>query len=246
LPLPRNLSLANRLISALPARERGLLMAHSDLIELKLDATLDGSEHAYFPVEGFVGLLLPMLAAPDVEVALIGHEGMLHTALAWGLASPGLRPVVQAAGRAIRIPRQAFEQRQAEDARLREVLHRYEQVRQTQLAQQVACVIRHSVEQRLARWLLMARDRAHSSELFLTHELLATMLGVRRESVTQAARGFQNRGLISYSRGYVMLLDNAGLEAAACACHAADLSAYMRLLPHETHAVAAPPASHMP
>ena len=108
----------------------------------------------------------------------------------------------------------------------REVLHRYIALRMDQLALNMACASCHSVEQRLARWLLMARDRAHSNELVLTHEVLALMLGVRRESVTQAASSLQKHGLISYSRGDLMLLDQPGLEAVACSCYRTDLEIY--------------------
>ena len=234
LSLQKDLSLANRLVAALPAAERGQLLEHSELVELKLHSVLlaagEVAEHAYFPVDSFVSLVLQAEGAPNIEVALVGNEGMFNTSTVLGVETSSLSSLVQGAGRAFKIHRRALQLRRAEDKCLRDILHRYVDVRAQQLAQKAACMNYHSVEQRLARSLLMTRDRAHSGELFLTHESLALMLGVRRESVSQAASSFQREGLISYSRGYVMLLDETGLEAAACKCYQADLMVYDRTL----------------
>jgi len=234
--LQKDLSLANRLISALPAYERAMFIEHSELVELKPQTVLteagQAPEHAYFPVEGFVSILLPMEQphTPGLGIALVGSEGMCHTSLTLGVALSSFTSLVQGAGRAFRIHRNALRLRRAEDASLRTVLHRYVDVFASHMAQQAACLHYHSVPQRLARWLLMTRDRADSRELFLTHEALGLMVGVRRESVSQAAGVFQKNGLISYSRGYLMLLDEARLEAQACPCYRADLLAYERTL----------------
>ena len=232
--LQKDLSLANRLISALPAQERSLFLEHSELVEVKHHAVLikagQVSDHAYFPVDSFVSVVLPVDDAPDIAVGLVGNEGMFNISLVLGVATASLTGLVQGAGRSFRIHRSALQHLLVEGTVLRDVLNRYVDVCECQLAQQAACMNYHTVEQRLARWLLMTRDRAHSSELFLTHEVLALMLGVRRESVSQAANAFQKFGLISYSRGYVMLLDESGLATAACKCYQADLMVYERTL----------------
>lgn len=234
--LQKDLSLANRLISALPAYERAMFIEHSELVELKPQTVLTEAgqlpEHAYFPVEGFVSIILPVeqAHAPGLGIALVGNEGMCHTSLTLGVEISSFTSLVQGAGRAFKIHRNALRLRRAEDACLRTVLHRYVDVFASLMAQQAACLHYHTVPQRLARWLLMTRDRGHSRELFLTHETLGLMVGVRRESVSQAAGMFQHNGLISYSRGYLMLLDEARLEAQACPCYRADLMAYDRKL----------------
>jgi CRP-like cAMP-binding protein len=234
LVIQKDLSLANRLISALPTQERGVFLEHCELIELKLLKVVQHAgaplEHAYFPMDSFVSVVLPILDAPDVQVALVGNEGMVGTSLVLGLNTSALTCKIQRGGRAFCIHRTALQHLLNEDPYLRDILLRYVSVRQTHLAQQAACLNYHSVEQRLARWLLMARDRAQSSEVFLTHQVLAGMLGVRRESVTRIAGLFETRGLISYSPGYVMLLDEDGLLRLACSCYQSDLLAYERAL----------------
>ncbi|MGY8905294.1 MAG: Crp/Fnr family transcriptional regulator [Burkholderiales bacterium] len=236
MPLSKNLSLANRLIAQLPTQERSILLAYSELVELKLNTVLIAAghepEHAYFPMDGFVSVILPVDGSPDLEIDLVGNEGMFNPSQALGATISSFTCLVQGTGRAFRIQCSAFQQRLGQSPELRNVLNRYADVRASHLAQQVACIHYHSVEQRLARWLLMTRDRTHSSELFLTHEVLALMLGVRRESVTQAASAFQKAGLISYSRGYVMLLDESALLRTACNCYRVDLRMYERTLAH--------------
>lgn len=228
--LVSNLSLANRLLAALPPQERNLCLAQCELVELKPQTVVlaagEPMSHAWFPVEGFVSLVLPIEGEQAMEIGLIGNEGMFNAALALGASPSAFTCRALGAGRAFRIGEADLQQLMAQHAALRQVLHGYVDVRHRQLAQQAACLKHHSVEQRLARWLLMTRDRAHASELFLTHETLALMLGARRESVTQAARRFQLRGHISYSRGYMMLLDEEALKEAACPCYRCDLATY--------------------
>lgn len=232
--LQKDLTLANRLIAALPAHERGLFVEHCELVELKpykaQIAAGPSHDHAYFPVDSIVSVLLLAADAPSVQVALVGNEGMFNTSLALGVSTSAFTSRVQREGRAFCIHRNSLQHRINEDTCLRDILNRYVDVRQSQLAQQIACIHHHAVKQRLARCLLMNRDRAQSSELFITHEALALMLGVRRESVTRAACFFENRGLISYSPGYVMLLDEAGLQRVSCNCYQADRLAYERTL----------------
>jgi CRP-like cAMP-binding protein len=230
LVIRKDLSLANRLISALPTQERGVFLEHCELVELKLHKVVLQAggplDYAHFPLDSFVSVVLPILDAPDVQVALVGNEGMVGTSLVLGVTTSSLTCKIERGGRAFCIHRTALQHLLNEDAYLRDILYRYVHVRQSHLAQQAACLNYHSVEQRLARWLLMARDRAQSSEVFLTHQVLAVMLGVRRESVTRIAGLFEKRGLISYSPGYVMLLDEAGLLRLACSCYQSDLLSY--------------------
>ncbi len=230
--MQKNLSLANQLIATLPSRERALLLAHSELVELDLHAMVcvagEISKHVWFPVEGFVSIIFPVPSAADMAIAQVGPEGMFHTSAVLDVEDSAFHARVQAAGRAFRIPRKALQQQLQNSSFIRAVLNRYADARLSQLAQQSVCINHHSVAQRLACALLMARDRLSSNELFLTHEVFSLMLGVRRESVTQAASAFQRRGLISYSRGYVMLHDEAALQSTACGCYQADLQTYER------------------
>jgi len=231
----KNLSLANQLIATLPSQERGFFLAKTELVELELHAMVcvagEISRHVWFPVEGFVSIILPVPAAADMAVAQVGPEGMFHTSAVFDVEHSAFHGRVQAAGLAFRMTRTCLQQHLQQSPCLREVLNRYADARLSQLAQQTVCINHHSVEQRLARALLMTRDRLCSSEIFLTHEVFSLMLGVRRESVTQAASTFQRRGVISYSRGYVMLLDEAALQRMACGCYEADLQTYARAFP---------------
>lgn len=228
--LPKNLSFANRLIAALPAADRTEFLRQGELLELPLYAQLASAGElavgAWFPVEGFVSAMVPVAGPEGLAIAQVGHEGMLPAALALGLPQAGFDYRVQMAGRAFVWRREVFAQCWQDSPRLREVLGRYVHLRLQQASRQSICAHHHSVSQRLVRALLVARDRMHSTELFLTHEVLARMLGVRRESVTQAASALQWRGLISYSRGYLMLLDEAALAALACPCYEVELRAY--------------------
>lgn len=236
--IQKDLSLANRLIAALPTQRRSVFLEHCELVELKLHKTVLQAgaplDHAYFPMDSFVSVVFPVLDAPDVQVALIGNEGMVGASLVLGTNISAFTCKIERGGRAFCIHRTALQYLLNEDASLRDILNRYLGVRQSHLAQQAACLNYHSVEQRLARWLLMARDRAQSSEVFLTHQVLAVMLGVRRESVTRIAGLFETRGLISYSPGYVMLLDEGGLLRLACSCYQSDLLSYERALGDKT------------
>ncbi|MBC7610109.1 MAG: Crp/Fnr family transcriptional regulator [Polaromonas sp.] len=230
----KDVSLKNLLVASLPPAARALLLEHSELVELALHAVLtspgEPAKYAYSPIDSFVSVILPIHGAADMELALVGNEGMFNTSTALGVADSCFVTRVQGAGRALKIRRDALRMRRAEDADLRHILFRYIDVRTCQLAQKAACMTYHTVEQRLARSLLMVRDRAHSTELFLTHESLALMLGVRRESVSQAANTFQKRGLINYGRGYVILLEELDLKHSACSCYQSDLDIYARTL----------------
>ena len=242
--IQKDLSLKNRLIAGLAPHSRSALLEHSELVELNLHAQLlvAGSmgEHAYFPIDSFASLTLKVDGQRDLEIALVGHEGMFNTTMVFGDPTSTLTSVVQGAGRALRIHRNALRLRRAEDAGLRQVLLAYAGVIMRQTAQRTACMRYHSVPQRLARSLLMVRDRAYSSELFLTHESLALMVGARRETVSHEASSFQQGGIISYTRGYMVLLDEAALALVSCPCYQTDLQSYSQLQYHPD--AVAPPA----
>ncbi len=235
-PVQKDISLKNSLIAALPPQSRSALLEHSELIELNLHAKLMlagcTGQHAYFPLDSFVSLHLTVQGESDLEMALVGNEGMFNTALVLGDLVSDLTSTVQGAGRALRIHRNALRLRRAEDGYLRQVLLGYTHVVLRQTGQRAACLHYHSVPQRLARSLLMASDRAHSSELFLTHESLSLMVGARRETVSHAATRLQHAGVISYTRGYLWLLDKTELARAACPCYEADLQTYRQLRRH--------------
>jgi CRP-like cAMP-binding protein len=184
--------------------------------------------HVYFPSDSFISLVMP-IGATSLEVALVGSEGMLGLPIALGVGLYQLRAVVQGAGAAMRMTVPRFRQELVRGAPLRRALNRYALVRMSQLAQGAACNRFHLVESRLARWLLMSSDRARSPKFPITHQLLAFMLGVRRVGITRAASALQSRGLISYVRGKLTILDRAGLERASCRCYQDDLDAYAKM-----------------
>lgn len=230
MPPPKYLAQANQLIAILPDESRGIFLEHCKLVRLQRQDVLTQSgqfaEYAYFPLDCYIAVVLSMPGLNDVQVDLIGNEGMVNVSLVLGARPASLTNVVQGAGRAFRIRHGELHKLLDSDPNLRGVLNFYIILRMDQLARNMACASSHTVVQRLARWLLMVKDRAHSNELLLTHEVLALMLGVRRESVTQAASELQKHELISYSRGDITLLNEPGLQAAACGCYEADLVIY--------------------
>lgn len=226
--------IGNRLLAALPAKDRTHLVAGCEAATLALSEVLlepgERIRHVHFPVSGFVSLLSPVDDSTRLEVGLVGDEGMLGTPLALGVATSPLQALVQGAGHSLRMDAASFRRELSGSAPLRHVLDRYLFVRMTQLAQAAGCTRFHLVEARLARLLLMTQDRAHRDDFRITHEFLAVMLGVRRAGVTNAASSLQRSKLIRYSRGNIAVLDRAGLEAVSCACYRSDRETYRHAL----------------
>lgn len=188
------------------------------------------TQYVYFPTVGFISLVTATKGRPTLEVGMVGREGMLGTQLVLGVESAPLHAVVQGAGTAWRVDASGFSRELARSSALQGRLNRYVYVTMMQLASAASCLRFHQIGQRLARWLLMTQDRAHSDSFHITHEFLAYMLGVRRVGITTAASVLQREGLIKYRRGEVQVLNRRGLKALACSCYAADREAYVKVL----------------
>ena len=224
----------NHLLDGLPPKDRQRFLAGCESVELALGETLakPGKPigHLYFPTESYVSLVTEMGGGRGLEVALIGNEGMLGVPLVLGIGVSPFLAVVQGAGPAWRMSATRFRSALGNGGALRRGLHGYVFVRMSQLGQTAGCIRFHHVEQRLARWLSMTADRAHSETFHMTHALLAYILGVRREGITTAATSLQNQKLIAYSRGDITILNRKGLKGASCGCYEADLVTYHRIL----------------
>ncbi len=225
----------NQLIERLPRKERASLLGVCETVQLTLGEVLcepgKPTRHVWFPVGSFISMVAPIDGKPALEVGMVGSEGMLGAHLALGVATVPLHALVQGAGNAWRTTAAAFRVELARSPALQRVIHRYVYVLMAQLTGSAACLRFHEIGPRLARWLLMSQDRAHTERFHVTHEFLAYMLGVRRVGVTAAASALQRSGLIEYHRGEMHVLDRAGLEAAACDCYASDSRAYADQFP---------------
>lgn len=223
---------ANRLVSALPGVDRRHFLAGCESVELEYSNVLieprDRIRHVYFPTGSFLSLTLPVDGHSDLEVGLVGDEGMVGIPLILDARVLGLCALVQGPGSALRMPTKLFLRELELSPPLLLHLKRYLSVLMDQLAQSIACHRFHVLESRLARWLLMTRDRAHSDTFVVTQQSLSFMLGVRRVGVTNAAGALQKRQLITYSRGQLTILDREGLLAASCACYELDRATYKR------------------
>ncbi|MDD5462137.1 MAG: Crp/Fnr family transcriptional regulator [Methylococcales bacterium] len=227
----------NRLLTALPHKDREQLLTHCEAVKLDSAQVLYRSgeliRYVYFPTGCLISLMRPVNDSAGLEVKLIGNEGVLGFTLMLGVDVTPFHALVHGSGPALRMTAPAFLDELEHSPALQQELKRYLYVTMTQLAQNAACTRYHVVEARLARWLLMTQDRAHSDHFHVTHELMAHMLGVRRVGITKAANSLLKQKFISYRRGDITILDRAGLETAACECYRADKDIYERILGEE-------------
>ncbi len=236
LPMPELYSpRQNHLLAALPVEECQRLYPHLERVAMPLGKVLYESgnrlQHVYFPTNSIVSLLYIMNNGASAEIAVVGKEGLIGVALFMGGETMPNRAVVQSAGNAYRLPAKHLKQEFHRSGLLQQMLLRYTQALLTQMAQTAVCNRHHSVDQQLCRWLLLSLDRLSSHDLTMTQELIANMLGVRREGVTEAAGNLQKAGLIHYSRGRIRVVDRPGLEARVCECYQVVKREFDRLLP---------------
>jgi CRP-like cAMP-binding protein len=225
----------NRLLASLPRDELGRWLPQLEPVEMPLGQVLYESgrtqSHVYFPTTAIVSLIFVMQDGASAEIAVVGNDGVVGIALFMGGESTPSRALVQSAGQGLRLPASAVKHEFEHSVAAMHLLLRYTQALITQMAQTAVCNRHHSVDQQLCRWLLLSLDRLQGSELVMTQELIANMLGVRREGVTEAALKLQQTGLIRYSRGRITVLDRPGLERRCCECYAVVKKEYDRLLP---------------
>ena len=225
----------NLLLAALPATVYEHLLPQLELVEMDLGHSLYESggrlDYVYFPVAGIVSLLYVTAGGNSAELAVVGCEGMIGVSLFMGGETTPNRAVVQSACRAYQLPASRLKAGFAEGGALQVILLKYTQALITQISQTAVCNLHHSVDQQLCRWLLLSLDRLPRNELHMTQELIANMLGVRRQGVTEAAGKLEKAGLIRYSRGLITVLDRPGLERRVCECYTVVKREIERLLP---------------
>jgi CRP-like cAMP-binding protein len=225
----------NHLLAALSDAERERIIPNLQLVPMPLGKVLyesgDTLRHVYFPVDSIVSLLYVMEDGSSAEISVVGYEGLVGIALFMGGETTPSRAIVQSAGHAYRLIGQRLKDEFYRSGEMQLLLLRYTQALITQMAQTAVCNRHHSVDQQLCRWLLLSLDRLSSNRLTMTQELIANMLGVRREGVTEAAGKLQKAGVISYSRGEITVLDRPKLEEMCCECYAVVKRESDRLLP---------------
>ncbi|WP_018992492.1 Crp/Fnr family transcriptional regulator [Aromatoleum toluclasticum] len=230
----------NRLLAALPDDEYTRLVPQLELVSLSLGDVLyePGIQmhHVYFPTDSIVSLMCVMENGAAAEIAVVGNEGIIGVSLFMGGETTPSRAVVQSAGYAYRLAGDRLKEEfdrvgGRRSGAVHDLLLRYTQALLTQMAQTAVCNRHHTLDQQLCRWLLLSLDRLPVQELLMTQELIANMLGVRREGVTEAAGNLQKAGLIEYRRGHITVLDRVGLEARSCECYAVVRDEFRRLLP---------------
>ena len=227
----------NHLLAALPDAEWQRWLPQLELVEMPLSQVLYESgrnlKHVYFPTTAIVSLLYVMENGTSAEIAVVGNEGLVGISLFMGGESTPSRAVVQSAGHGFRLKAQLMKDEFNRAGPVMHLLLRYTQALITQMAQTAVCNRHHSLDQQLCRWLLLSLDRLKGLDLVMTQELIANMLGVRREGVTEAAHKLQEAGLIRYARGHISVLDRKGLEKRVCECYAVVKKEYDRLLPEK-------------
>jgi len=226
--------LGNRLLAALPRDVQERIAPHLELVSFALgDVIYESGGHIgyiYFPINAIISLLYLMENGSSAEIGVAGNEGVVGIALFMGGNTMPNRAIVQSAGDAFRMKAAVLQEEFARGSELQSLLLRYTQALITQMSQTAVCNRLHALEQQLCRWLLLSIDRLETDELVMTQELIANMLGVRREGVTLAAHRLQDNGLISYVRGRIKILDRPGLEATVCECYRVVRDEYDRLL----------------
>ncbi|MDH3280942.1 MAG: Crp/Fnr family transcriptional regulator [Gammaproteobacteria bacterium] len=227
----------NRLLAALPVNVRERLQPELELVHLAVGKVLyeahDALSHVYFPTTAIVSLLYTMENGSTAEMGIVGCDGVVGIAVFMGGDTTPNRAVVQSAGDAFRLALKPFRVEFQRTGELHRLLLLYTQALLTQMSQTAVCNRLHSVEQRLCRCLLLSHDRLESDELIMTQELIASMLGVRREGVSVAAHRLQDAGLIRYKRGHITIVDRSGLESAVCECYQVVKIECDRLLPYQ-------------
>jgi len=234
-PSPRQ----NHLLAALNPDVQARLFPHLERVDLPLGKVLyesgDAMRHVYFPADSIVSLLYVMESGASAEISVVGNEGLIGVALFMGGESTPSRAIVQSSGSAYRLLGQRLKDEFNRHGDLLLLMLRYTQSLITQMAQTAVCNRHHSVDQQLCRWLLLSLDRLRDNKLTMTQELIANMLGVRREGVTDAAGKLQKQGAIEYSRGHITVLDRPKLEKLSCECYAVVKKETDRLLPYLPH-----------
>ena len=225
----------NRLLAALPEHDFAVLQPKLQLVHFPLGTSLyesgDSLSHVYFPTSGIISLLYVTENGDSAELAVVGHEGMVGVSLFMGGETTPNRAVVQAACDAYRLPSGELKARFAEGGSFQLLMLKFTQALITQVSQTAVCNLHHTVEQQLCRWLLLSLDRLPKNEIQMTQELIANMLGVRRQGVTEAAGKLEKRGIIKYARGLITVRDRHALESSCCECYAVVKKETDRLLP---------------